>query len=1110
MSGDGDDGAMTSGAGASKRPLEIAQNKVEEVAPPPKTAKTEPPPPLSPSADVGATAAWLELALPDDAGKAFATTAKNQGVDAAALLSYSKEDLKSKLGGKIGPRAKLFEALERLRASRMTAAIAPTSNPGGNGNQEEDDVCMEGANENTNSGERRTPTRGGGGGSSGGGEEEGDITWADDANYEKALDLDEAAQEEINRESDALGRCKWVTAKLRRELEGPNKGWGTEAVRAQRLRELNAVESKLTLPTCSIVVVGNTGAGKSTLLNSLIGERDVLPTSGLRACTACIVELCYDNEDPQPGKAHHPYRGEVTFITIEDWETERTALLDDLTDGEGRMILHPSEESSSYKSWCKLFAVYGETYTKSSEWTGEFGPGGRKVYKGPFRSVMMRKLDNSNELTRSCGTTLKISAETAHDFRRKVERFTDSSDSASAGAYWPLVQQVRLWSKKWKSLSAGTVLVDAPGLNDNNAARDAVVKQRLRSSDAIWICSNITRAVNDKTAKDLLGSQFRRQVIMDGQVGSLVFVATQTDSISALEVRRQLKLEPNASVPECAKQRNLYAKEQIGKHFYAGLREVSKQSNSKDDLSDDALRARYGVLPVFTVSAKDYQKLTGLDKNDGGAKVWSRLDQTEVPQIRALAAQLTLRRRREIVRQAVEGVQRLCEGLLATAHALTASAEKEELRAAFDQASAEVKPKLLAAAESFGKYFEKALKDTIEPQLQAGAGQAGQLAAQTAAGWGSMHWATYKATVRRNGVFSINMNAELAEPVLRAVATHWQQLFTTDLSNKLKAAQEQTATLVRGFEGRFQKAFAQRIGEGAKKDGSNKKAGGAAVPAKIAANGGSGSGDVRPGVGTSTALVVVTGEVDNVPDDDGGLGGVPAGPNVSNLLAAVNTRLRAFSDKLKTDAQNQQQLISRAIEPAVQEAMKPGYDAGAAEAGTGSSLRRRAIIEGHVRKVGGNTFSQSARGLVDKLGELQRDLLGQLREGACEQVLQDLHMHYCCMWDELTPAGVKSRTQLQAPVAACSLEANNAMRVLQRVSGKKADGGGGGDDELGGDGDELVDVTEQMAAKRAKQRKEDMIDLDSDAWANAQAPPGEAEGGSGGGSGSARVKPEKK
>lgn len=29
----------------------------------------------------------------------------------------------------------------------------------------------------------------------------------------------------------------------------------------------------------------------------------------------------------------------------------------------------------------------------------------------------------------------------------------------------------------------------------------------------MWIVSNIVRAVNDKTAKDLLGEQFRRQVL---------------------------------------------------------------------------------------------------------------------------------------------------------------------------------------------------------------------------------------------------------------------------------------------------------------------------------------------------------------------------------------------------------------------------------------------------------------------------------------------------------------------------------------------------------------------------------------------------------------------
>ncbi len=32
----------------------------------------------------------------------------------------------------------------------------------------------------------------------------------------------------------------------------------------------------------------------------------------------------------------------------------------------------------------------------------------------------------------------------------------------------------------------------------------------------MWIVSNIKRAVNDKTAKDMLGESFRRQLLMDG------------------------------------------------------------------------------------------------------------------------------------------------------------------------------------------------------------------------------------------------------------------------------------------------------------------------------------------------------------------------------------------------------------------------------------------------------------------------------------------------------------------------------------------------------------------------------------------------------------------
>lgn len=70
-----------------------------------------------------------------------------------------------------------------------------------------------------------------------------------------------------------------------------------------------------------------------------------------------------------------------------------------------------------------------------------------------------------------------------------------------------LTAQVRLYSRRWAVLKSGAVLVDAPGVHDDNSARDVVVKKKLKDADAVWIVSNIVRAVNDKTAKDLLGEQ---------------------------------------------------------------------------------------------------------------------------------------------------------------------------------------------------------------------------------------------------------------------------------------------------------------------------------------------------------------------------------------------------------------------------------------------------------------------------------------------------------------------------------------------------------------------------------------------------------------------------
>lgn len=50
-------------------------------------------------------------------------------------------------------------------------------------------------------------------------------------------------------------------------------------------------------------------------------------------------------------------------------------------------------------------------------------------------------------------------------------------------------------------LESGAILVDLPGTQDSNAARGAVAETYLKNSNAIWIVSVITRAVNDRAAK---------------------------------------------------------------------------------------------------------------------------------------------------------------------------------------------------------------------------------------------------------------------------------------------------------------------------------------------------------------------------------------------------------------------------------------------------------------------------------------------------------------------------------------------------------------------------------------------------------------------------------
>lgn len=119
----------------------------------------------------------------------------------------------------------------------------------------------------------------------------------------------------------------------------------------------------------------------------------------------------------------------------------------------------------------------------------------------------------------------------ASNLRQSLEPFVyrDTGSSGSDGRQkWPLVKRVVL-KGPWPALRSGACVVDLPGVHDSNIARAKVAANYLPRCTSIWIVAPISRAVDNKQAKDLLGEQFKRQLLMDGQYGAVSFICTQTD-----------------------------------------------------------------------------------------------------------------------------------------------------------------------------------------------------------------------------------------------------------------------------------------------------------------------------------------------------------------------------------------------------------------------------------------------------------------------------------------------------------------------------------------------------------------------------------------------------
>ncbi|KAI0164025.1 hypothetical protein GGR57DRAFT_452090 [Xylariaceae sp. FL1272] len=303
------------------------------------------------------------------------------------------------------------------------------------------------------------------------------------------------------------------------------------------LKSITELRESANKPPRTVVgVVGNTGAGKSSVINALLDEERLLPTNCLRACTASPTEISFNYSDsPQ-----ELYRAEIEFISTEDWIRELDVLYTDLLDGSGEVSRDATNmDSDAGVAYAKMKAVYPQM---TREMIAQAEP---------------RDLANKPAVRAILGTVRTMKEHTSKELYKRMQHYVDYKEKSTgpvdhrkkAGVemeYWPLIKVVRIYTKA-DALSTGAVIVDLPGVQDSNAARAAVAASYMRTCTGLWICAPITRAVDDKTAKTLLGDSFKRQLKYDGTYSSVSFICSKTDDISITEAADSLGLDEDIS-----------------------------------------------------------------------------------------------------------------------------------------------------------------------------------------------------------------------------------------------------------------------------------------------------------------------------------------------------------------------------------------------------------------------------------------------------------------------------------------------------------------------------------------------------------------------------------
>jgi hypothetical protein len=545
--------------------------------------------------------------------------------------------------------------------------------------------------------------------------------------------------------------------------------WCEELSASERL-----LEAKPELP---IAFLGPAQQGKSSLINALLGENILAVGGAVGACTCVITSAHY-----RPGPH---YRAEIDFISLKDWQAELVAMQEALSSSPSAddTDLDREEWEAAQKTAQEKFnAVYRQE--ASNDLTN--------VLKDPCLGLPKDVFE-----VMSSGKPIVVEEEKAITLRNKVRRYLVGREQHEDGQFWPLISRVRIYGE-FQVLSNGVVLVDLPGLNDPNPAREQVTKKYLEEARYIWLVCNSQTGIDRVFTQILRDNGFFFRLFLEGRLGAFSVIATRIDDINLEAVLAQMGTEledfdGNYTVPL------QFRRKEIATHIQRNLLTIADDIVARADGAEhrEAFLQRVRAVPVFSISTAAYLHAEGRMPLYQGMQLAP--EDTQVPRLIEHLHSITLD---ESYASQVEASWRRVQMLYARVRSFfldlirRVEQDSEEARCEWESLG-KVAGQAITEGETALQHARIRFEESLDQHCLAFEERIADLDARAVlalkaifTSWERIHWRSLQAAVKRGGEWfsratgrDINFNRDVARAYLDLLPFIWEGFFGTHLAN---------------------------------------------------------------------------------------------------------------------------------------------------------------------------------------------------------------------------------------------------------------------------------------------------------------------------------------